>query len=543
MLSDEETLEHRASRCKSVSYRFILVLSAAATLLLVLTYFSILLNVFVFADEYRQLRLFGSKSVLEAIGDYAYYGFRSMGRPLSAGTYVAYRALAGDGYTGLVWVRALSLALSAIFISTVATIFGLAWQSRAVAWATAIMLIGAPGTQAAAFYSMTSPYMLGSAAAALGATLVMVPASTVAGFYKRCAAAFLLLQSSWFVYQFSPFVAGPVAAAFALSSLARQQKALVQRQVIVGFLLLATMLTFVFIYRTFGEPKAARPQYASNLIGLLVSWRFNDVLSSVGFEHAAETFYFSDTLGFLIKGEPTEGMRILSALALLGFTASLLSWLVKYRSMLSTRMGISILLSVSLLASPIIPLVMDNFSMRQHTLPPATLAWWVIIISSYYFVVESKILKIGATLRWTAIMLLLVWSVAHLVTAAAKVRLNVVVPYAALGEYIEEHLSILAGQRIQKLEVVLPNKRKLRNICGFPPCLGFYMRGPLLNRQFRKPDMLRQFARRAGVTEGPATVVIVGAEEADLDALRVDLFARARYGAGERKRNGPRNQS
>jgi hypothetical protein len=114
MLYDEETLEHRAPRCKSVSYRFILVLSAAATLLLVLTYFSILLNVFVFADEYRQLRLFGSKSVLEAIGDYAYYGFRSMGRPLSAGTYVAYRALAGDGYTGLVWVRALSLALSAI---------------------------------------------------------------------------------------------------------------------------------------------------------------------------------------------------------------------------------------------------------------------------------------------------------------------------------------------------------------------------------------------------------------------------------------------
>jgi hypothetical protein len=246
---------------------FATLLILGTCVVLTVVYSSVLSETIIYADEHDKFH--GSLKRQTSIFEAAESGLKRLGRPFSVGAYEVFQRIVGDGWHGLIWVRALSLLLAAVFIVTISAILGLAWNSRGVAVATAVFLTGNQCTQVTAFYSMLSPYMVGSAAAAVAAAVVMLSRAKRGISWAGYGMAFLLLQFSWFVYQTAPFVAAPVTAGIAISTLVRERRPAIHRQVTVCILLFMTMLTFIGIYRLVGQIKYQRANRAVDLLDSL----------------------------------------------------------------------------------------------------------------------------------------------------------------------------------------------------------------------------------------------------------------------------------
>jgi hypothetical protein len=501
---------------------FAIMLFAGTLALLATVYCPVLLETFVYADEHHVLSSPNSdRSIWSALEG----GLRRLGRPVSIAVFMAYKRIAGEGWTGLLWVRATALVFTALFITTASIILGLAWRSKGVAFATTIFLVGTQSVQVTAFYSMLSPYMLGHAAAACAAALVMFPTDRRGAFWLRCGIALVMLEFSWFVFQVSPFMAGPIAAAIALASLVRDKRPLVLGQITVATLLTATMVIFLVIYNAFSNIKYHRAKNAVEMVDYVSRLDFSLLFETFKIGRILETAYVTDLLAPLIHRSLYANLAIIGVTTLLIFFIFVVLSLMRDRIYSATHI-MSIGLSVALLVSAYVPLVADNFSPRQHVWLPATVSWWAVLVTSFFLVQAWLSRDVRLRIRGVAIAVGVALGLGHLAMGGLAVKLRVADPYGKQVSYMQRHFAEeYGGASIDQLRIVLPDREKVGDVCLLEPCIGFYARGPMEVRRWRNAVPMRELARRAGIIAGPVEVVAVQPQKADSKTLRLDTFA------------------
>jgi hypothetical protein len=517
---------HRSFFSGKPTFGFGAALFVGAFVLLAIVYSSVLFATFVYGDEHRVLSSYRSeKNILPTFMG----GLRQLGRPVTRVTFQLFKRMAGEGWDGVIWVRMMSLAFSALFIGTVSLVLGRAWNSRGMALATAVFLAGNQCVQVPAFYAMLSPYMVGNSAAAAAAALVMLPASSGRAPWLRCGVAFLLLQSAWFVFQVSPFVAGPIAAGIALATLVQQRRPIVMPQVVLSALLAVTMLVFVLIYRFVGKIEYEKAQEAVGLLDQILSGDVSQAWDMIKFNRVVETAYLTDLIGFIFGAMTQEFLRVLAVALIIGLLWCSFIIIGRRRNPELAEFIVTIALAFMLLLSAFIPLFADEFSSRQHIWVPVTIAWWVAIVTVYRQAVARRLIRFEAMPKPLLLGAVLMLAVAHLAVAGWAVKRKIVDPRNELASFMTSFFGQYGGRGLQTVKIVLPARRKIEK-CAYEPCIGFYDSGSMEVQRLEDPVPLREWARRAGVAEGPTEAVVVEPDQADVDTLRLDLFAYENFG-------------